>query len=147
ADAVATLGNQHQFVFWGAWHAGFGDLVFDYDEDTMFRRAFGANPADAVSLDMPSYVLTFSHRFGSNLLASAGYGRYLMRGSFAQAFTNVDFAQNVGMLGAQWQESATTATLASVRWSGLNGAPSIPFVGPSPAFSGTLFVLEQRMKL
>ncbi|MBV8601886.1 MAG: hypothetical protein JO359_10025 [Candidatus Eremiobacteraeota bacterium] len=146
-DAGATLGNQHQFVLWGAWHPAFGDLTLDYDQDTMFRRAYAANPQDAVSYFAPSYVLTFAHRFGPNLLASAGYGRYAMRGSFAQAFTNVDFAQNVGMLGAQWQESATTATLASIRWSGLNGLPSIPFVGPSPAFSGTLFVLEQRIKM
>jgi hypothetical protein len=147
ADVAATLGRQHQYAFWGAWHPSFGDLTVDYAEDTMRRPALAAYPQDAVSYDAPSYVLTFSRRLGPNVLASVGYGRYAMRGSFSQAFTNVDFAQRVGILGAQIQQTKNTAALVSIRWSGLTGLPSIPFSGPSPAFSGTVFILEQKLKV
>jgi hypothetical protein len=70
-----------------------------------------------------------------------------MRGSFGQAITNIDFAQRVGMSGVEFEEGPSTGTLLSLRWSGLNGIPSIPPTGPSPAFSGTMFVLEQRLKI
>ena len=147
ADADATLGRQHQYGLWGDWHSGLGDVTVDYDEDTMRRLAVASAPIDTVSYDAPSYVLSFSHHFGSRVIGSVSYGRYAMRGSFGQAVTNVDYAERVGMSGFEYEESPSTATLVSLRWSGLNGNPSIPPTGPSPAFSGTMFVLEQRLKI
>ncbi|MGA3038006.1 MAG: hypothetical protein ABSE64_11060 [Vulcanimicrobiaceae bacterium] len=146
-DQYATLGRQHQYGLWGDWASRAGDLTVDYDEDTMRRLASPFSPIDTVSYDTPSYVLGFSHHLSSRLLGSVSYGRYAMRGSFGQAITNVDFAQRVGMTGLEYEEGPSTATLASLRWSGLNGIPSIPPTGPSPAFSGTMFVLEQRLKI
>ncbi|MGH7716836.1 MAG: hypothetical protein ACREML_12665 [Vulcanimicrobiaceae bacterium] len=147
SDAFPTLGRQHQYGLWSAWHSGAGDLTVDYDEDTMRRLAGAFNPQDTVSYDAPSYVLGFSHGFSRRLLASVSYGRYAMRGSFGQAITNVDFAQRVGMMGMEYEEGPSTGTLVSLRWSGFGGVPSIPPTGPSPAFSGTMFVLEQRLKI
>jgi len=146
-DADATLGRQHQYGLWGDWHSGAGDLTVDYDEDTMRRLAVLSAPQDTVSYDAPSYVLEFSHHFGPRLLGSVSYGRYGMRGSFGQAITNIDYGQHVGMTGIEYEEGPSTGTLVSVRWSALNGIPSIPPTGPSPAFSGTMFVLEQRLKI
>lgn len=146
-DRYATYGRQHQYGFWSVWHAGIGDISVDYDEDTMHRSAAPSQPQDNVSYDAPSYVLSFSRHLAPRILASVSYGQYAMDGSFGQAFTNVRFAQHVGMTGVQFEESPATATLISLRWSALNGLPSIPLVGPSPAFSGTMFVFEQRLKL
>jgi len=149
----ATLGRQHQYGLWADWKSSIGDVTVDYDEDTMRRLAGAAFPIDTVSYDAPSYVLGLSHHFSPRLLGSISYGRYAMRGSFGQAFTNVDYAQRVGMSGLEYQESTSTATLVSMRWSGFNGISSeqglltTPPYGPSPAFSGTMFVLEQRLKI
>jgi len=147
ADANATLGRQHQYGLWGDWKSGLGELTVDYDEDTMRRLAVLGASQDTVSYDAPSYVLGFSHHFTSRLLGSISYGRYAMRGSFGQGITNVDYAERVGMSGLEYTESPATGTLVSVRWSALNGIPSVPPTGPSPAFSGTMFVLEQRLKI
>ena len=147
ADAFATLGNQHQYGLWSVWHSRYGDLAVDYDEDTMYRLSAPTQPQDAVSYDAPSYVLSFSHRFSPGVLGEASYGRYGMRGSFAQAFTNVDYAQRVGMTGLEFTEGPLAAALVSLRWSALQGLPTIPVVGPSPAFSGTMLVFEQRVHL
>jgi hypothetical protein len=146
-DADASFGRQHQYGLWADWHSTLGELTVDYDEDTMRRNAGAVDPFDTVSYDAPSYVLGFSHHFSSRLLGSISYGRYAMRGSFGQAITNVDYGQRVGMMGLEYAEGPSTGTLVSVRWSGLNGIPSIPPTGPSPAFSGTMFVLEQRLKI
>jgi len=147
-DPIATLGRQHQYGLFGEWRSGAGDLTVDYDEDTMRRPAASAfDPYDTVAYDAPSYVLAFSRHFSARLLASVSYGRYAMRGSFGQAFTNVDYAERVGMSGLEYAEGPATGTLVSVRWSGMSGIPSIPPAGPSPAFSGTMFVLEQRLKI
>jgi hypothetical protein len=147
SNLFPTLGRQHQYGLWSAWHSSAGDLTLDYDEDTMRRLAGPFNGIDSVSYDAPSYVLGFTHHFNHRLLGSISYGRYAMRGSFGQAITNLDYAQRVGMSGLEYEEGPTTGTLISVRWSGLNGIPSVPPTGPSPAFSGTMFVLEQRLKI
>lgn len=146
-DAFPTLGRQHQYGLWSTWHSGAGDLTVDYDEDTMRRLAGALNPQDSVSYDAPSYVVGFSHRFNQRLLGSVSYGRYAIRGTFGQAITNIDFAERVGMTGVQYEEAPATGTLVSLRWTSLAGIPSLPPTGPSPAFSGTMLILEQRLKL
>ena len=144
-DAFATLGEQHQYGLWTAWHSPFGDFTIDYDEDTMHRPAAASQPQDYVAYDMAAYVLAYSRRITPNVLGSLSYGRYAMRGSFGQAFTNVDFAQRVGVAGLEFRESTRTASLLAIRWSGFTGLPSVPPAGPSPAFNGTQLIFEQRL--
>lgn len=145
-NAFPTLGRQKQYVLWSVWHTVAGDLSLDYDEDTMHRAAAPSQPQDYVSYDTPSYVVSFSRRFSPGVLGALGYGRYGMRGSFGQPYTNVDFGQRVGMAGLEFQEGPTTAALLSVRWSGFSGIPSM-LGGPSPAFNGTMLVFEQRLRM
>jgi len=146
-DSAPTQGNQHQYGVWIAWHPKPLDLTLDYADDMMHRDNAAQFPADAVSYDAPELVLTASHNFRKRLIVAGGFGRYAMRGTFGTGgYTNIDFQQNTGFLGAQLLEGAYTGTLLQVRRGSLAGAPST-YQGPSPAFTGTLFVLEQRVKL
>jgi hypothetical protein len=141
-----TLGRQKQYGLWLGWHPAFADIVFDYTEDTMRRPAAPAYPQDLVSYDSPQFSIYASRQVSKNLLASAGIARYYMRGSFAQAYTNVDFGQRTLFAGAQLRETGETATLLTWRHALFNGFPSEPG-GPPPDFSGTIFILEQRYKI
>jgi hypothetical protein len=145
-DAAATLGRQHQYLFFAGWHPRFGDVTFDYAEDTMRRPAVPGHPQDTVSYDNPEAVLTFARRVGSNAQLSLGLARYGMRGSFGQAYTNVDFAERVGFAGLQLAQNPHAAVLISLRRTTFGGIPSM-LGGPSPNFTGTLFVFEQRYRL
>jgi hypothetical protein len=144
-DADATLGRQHQYLLYAAWHAPFGDLSFDYADDMMHRGYDPGRPQDYVSYDAPEYVATYTRRVNPHLLASLGYGRYAMRGSFAQGFTNVDFVQHTGIAGLQWAWSERATVLASIRRSAFGGLPSAPG-GLSPNFTSTLLTVEQRYR-
>lgn len=146
ANAEATIGRQHQYGLYLGWHPSFGDVTFDYAEDTMHRSAQPNAPQDLVSYDSPESVLSFAHRFSPRAVASLGLARYAMRGSFGQAFTNVDYTQRTGNAGFEYAESTRTTTLASLRRSAFAGLPAFTG-GPSPNFTGTLFVLEQRYKI
>jgi hypothetical protein len=143
-DANATLGRQQQYALWTAWHGRLGNLTLDYVNDAMRRPAAIGASQDFVNYDAPEYVIALSRNLGAATLGSISYGRYAMRGSFAATSTNVDFAQRMFVAGLELQESRSTAALVSVRWAGFSGAPSIP-LGPSPAWSGTLFVFEERL--
>lgn len=145
ANDAATLGRQHQYGLYAAWHPALGDLSFDYTEDTMHRGYDGSATQDYVSYDTSSYVLAFSRHLATNLLASLGYARYGMRGSFAQGFTNVDFAQRSGIVGLEWAMSRRASLLASLRRNVFGGLPAAPG-GLSPDFTNTLFTLEQRYR-
>jgi hypothetical protein len=145
ADAFATLGRQHQYGLWVAWHPSFADLVFDYTEDMMRRPAAPSQPQDLVSYDAPVFSFYAVRHVSPNVLVSAGLARYYMRGSFGQAFTNIDFGQRQLFAGAEVREAGNTATLFTWRRALFGGFPSMPG-GPSPDFGGTLFVIEQRFK-
>jgi len=138
-----TLGIQHQYGLWIAWHPAIGDITLDYVNDTLHRDAVPAHPEDHVSYQAPQAVLTFAHRFSKAALADVGFGRYAMRGSFAQPYTNVNYFQNVGFIGAQLQETEHAAVLVQLRASSFAGLPSIPN-GPSPNYHATTLILEQR---
>jgi hypothetical protein len=146
SDDAPTLGRQHQYALFAGFHPAFGDFTLDYTEDTMRRPADPGQAADLVSYDTAAYVLGYSRPLAKRVLVSASYARYAMRGSFGQAFTNIDFQQRVYALGTELSETRTTGTLLSIRRSLFAGRP--PALGdPSPAFTGTLFVVEQRVKL
>jgi hypothetical protein len=145
ANNAATLGRQHQYGLYAAWHPSFGDISLDYDEDAMHRGYDGTAAQDYVSYDAPSYVLTFSRHLRTNLLASLAYERYAMKGSFGEGYTNIDFAQRGGTLGVEWAMTPRASLLASVRRSVFGGIPT--FVGgPSPDFTNTLLTIEQRYR-
>ncbi|MBV9972401.1 MAG: hypothetical protein JO135_03615 [Candidatus Eremiobacteraeota bacterium] len=142
-DSSGTLGIQHQYGLWVAWHPSFGDVTLDYVNDTMHRDNAPHHPEDHVSYQAPQAVLTFAHRFSSAALADIGFGRYAMRGSYASTATNVDFFQNVGFVGAQLVESEHASVLLQLRRSAFAGLPSIRN-GPPPNFNATTLIIEQR---
>ena len=85
-------------------------------------------------------------RFAGRATFAAGLARYGMRGSFGQGFTNVDFAERIGFAGFELAESPHAIALISLRRTVFGGYPSMPG-GPSPDFTATTFVFEQRYKL
>lgn len=141
---AATLGTQHQLALWAAWHPSASTVWLDYVEDTQHRPFVTAHPEDAVWYFAPQYVLGFSRALSKRALIAAGLGRYGMRGSWAMgAATNVDYAQRVIFAGAQFAQTARTATLVQLRWTSFSGLPSMPG-GTPPDFHGTMLVFEQR---
>ena len=146
ADAAATLGRQHQYLFYAAWHPRFGDVTLDYAEDTMRRPAVPGHPEDTVSYDSPEAVLTFSRHLGDRAIVSLGAARYGMRGSFGQGYTNIDFAERIVFAGVQFAQSPHATALLTLRRTAFGGIPSI-LGGPSPNFTATSLIVEQRYKL
>ena len=142
----ATLGIQHQYGLWIAWHPSLGDVTFDYINDTMHRDNSPGHPEDHVSYQSPQAVLTFAHKFSPAAIADIGFGRYAMRGSFASTATNIDYFQNVSFIGAQLTESEYGALLVQLRRSSFAGLPSI-LNGPSPNFNATTLIVEQRFHI
>jgi hypothetical protein len=95
-DAFASLGRQHQYLLFAGWHPPFGDVTFDYAEDTMRRPAALLHPEDTVSYDNP--------------------------------------------------ESPHATALLTLRRTAFGGIPSA-LGGPSPNFTATSLVFEQRYRL
>jgi len=143
-DDAATLGIQHQYGLWIAWHPSFADLTLDYINDTMHRDNTPAHPEDHVSYQAPQAVLTLAHTFSKAVVGDIGFGRYAMLGSFASTSTNVNYFQNTAFIGAQLAESGYGAVLIQLRRSTFAGLPSIPN-GPSPNYHATTLVVEQRL--
>jgi hypothetical protein len=112
----------------------------------MRRPAAPGHPEDHVSFDTPEYVLTASRTLRSHVVASLGFARYAMRGSFAQGYTNVDFRQRTGIAGIQWATSLRAATLVSLRRTAFDGLPAA-LGDPRPDFVNTLATVEERIKL
>jgi len=143
-DDAATRGVQHQYALWSAWRRPFGDLTFDYVEDTQHRDFVAAHPEDAVSYAAPQYVLTYSRALTKHAIVAGGIGRYGMRGSWGfGGITNVDFAQHVEFIGTQLAESPRAALLVQVRWTAFDGLPSIA-KSSAPDYHGALVVIENR---
>ena len=140
-DAAATIGVEHQYNAWLAWHPSFGDVALDYANDMMHRDAEPRHSIDAVSYQAPQAVLTFAHTFNKFVVADLGYGRYAMHGTWAN--TSVDYFDNVFFVGAQLAESSRGSVLVQLRRTGFAGLSSMPG-GPSPGFGATMLILEQR---
>ena len=143
-DDSGTTGEQHQYGLWLAWHPAFGDVMVDYINDTDHRDFRPQHPEDAVSYQAPQVVVTCARAIGKRALADVGYGNYAMRGSWAfGSLTNVDYQQSIEFAGVQFSESPHAAVLVSIRHANFTGLPSEP-AGPSPSFSGSVLVIEQR---
>ncbi len=145
ADGAATLGRQNQYALFARWHTPWLDLTADWTEDAIRRPALPGHPRDLVDYHTPVYTLGASRQFAPSLLVSAGYAQYAMNGAFGQGYANVNFAQREGYVGAELREGRA-ATLLSLRRSAFSGYA----IGPAnlpPDFTGTLLVLEQRLRI
>jgi hypothetical protein len=146
ADTAATLGRQNQYALWATWHARFADVTVDWVEDAMRRGADAGHPLDNVSYVTPAYTLELTRRLTPDALVSIGYAQYFMDGEFASLSENVDFGQREAFAGAELRESPHLSTLVTVRRSAFAGFATAPGL-PPPDFTGTLLLLEQRIKL
>lgn len=135
----ATFGRQKRAALWIGWHPGFADVTLDLVEDTLFRPSRPTHPEDAVAYDVPQAVITISKTFGKNAVAAAGLGRYGLHGTFTSP---LDFAQRTAFAGIEFRSRKGT-TLAQFRRTIADGIQ--PAGGPSPAFTGSLIILEQRV--
>lgn len=145
-DSAATLGRQNQYGLWATWHAGFADITVDWVEDAIRRSARIGHPLDFVSYVTPEYTLVASRRLTPYALVSLGYAQYFMTGSFGNITQNVNFGQREGFVGAELRESPHTSSLVTLRRSSFAGYATVPNVAP-PNFTGTLVLVEQRIKL
>jgi hypothetical protein len=141
-DDSGTIGNQHQYAAWVAWTQRFGTISVDYVNDQQFRPYVAPHVEDYVNTVAPQTVVTYSHPLTPRLLVAIGGGQYAMHGTWAQ--TPLDYRQNVGFIGAQWQENNVLGLFAEVRSSGFAGLPSM-MNGPSPNFRGAAGIIEERV--
>ena len=147
ADNAATLGRQNQYAFWATWHAGFADLTVDWAMDAIRRNAQPGHAIDHVSYVTPEYTMYASRRLTPSALVTLGYAQYFMSGSFSSTVQNVNFGQRQVFAGAELRESPHTSTLVTLRRSAFAGYATFLAGVPPPDFTGTLFILEQRIKL
>jgi hypothetical protein len=145
-DSAATLGRQNQYALWTTWHAGIADFTVDWVEDAIRRNADLGHPLDFVSYVTPEYTMYASRSLTPFALVSLGYAQYFMKGEFASITENVNFGQRQVFVGAELRESPHTSTLISLRRSAFAGFATAPGLAP-PDFTGTLLILEQRIKL
>jgi hypothetical protein len=143
-NQAGTIGSAQQYAAWVSWRQPFGNVTLDYVNDLQHRPFAPGYPEDYVNYVAPQAVLTLSRELSRRVLVALGYGRYAMRGIWAT--TPVDYGQNLAFAGAQFEESPHAALLVQARIHAFDGLPSIPN-GPSPWFSGTLLVMEQRFRL
>jgi hypothetical protein len=146
ANDAATLGRQNQYGLWTTWHAPFADVTVDWVEDAMRRNAVPGHGIDFVSYVTPEYTLELTRNLTPYALVSAGYAQYFMSGEFSSFTENVNFGQRQGFAGAELRESPHLSALITVRRSSFAGYATVPGV-PPPDFTGTLIVIEQRIKL
>jgi len=146
ADDAATLGRQNQYGLWATWHAGVADFTIDWVEDAIRRNADLGHPLDFVSYVTPEYTLYASRNLTPFALVSLGYAQYFMQGEFSNLVQNVNFGQRQTFAGAELRESPRTSTLISLRRSAFAGYATAAGI-PPPDFTGTLLIVEQRIKL
>jgi hypothetical protein len=144
---TGTIGQMHQYAAWLAWHPKIADVTVDYVDDTMHRDFHSGFADDAVSLNAPQVVFSASKFLSKQTLVSIGYGRFAMRGSWAQgSLTNVNYAQNVTFAGVQLAESPNAVVLVQLRSTAFSGLPSI-IGGPSPNYQGTMLIVDQHFHI
>lgn len=148
--ADATIGTfQRTNVYAGRDLGRFGDLGVDFSDDVLHRAAVATEPLDAVSLDVPQYVVSLTKRSSSRIAAAAGFAYFGTRGSWADGSTvNVDFGTRAAFAGAQLAEP-DGAFMVTARRSVVGGAP---YFGAfrlrtygSPDFTGTTLFVERRL--
>jgi hypothetical protein len=135
----ATIGEQSQAAGYVTWHLPFCDLTADGVDDAFHRT--GSVARDAVSYDVPQYVLSASKTMQSTVIA-VGMGRYGMLGSWASGSQNVNLAQRQLFAGVETKLPWKHELLVSYRrilTAGLSGTPPIP-----ANTNGNLLLVEDR---
>jgi len=140
----ATFGRQKRYGFWSAWHPSFGDVILDIVDDTLNRPTVAGRPLDGVSYEVPQAILTFDRHISSNVIASAGLGRYAMNGRFSEP---LDFSERVFLAGVEVRETSQASLLTSFRRFAFGGITTDPSDPRSPNFTGSLITVEQRLHL
>jgi hypothetical protein len=141
-----TRGVERRFDASFAWHPKFADVRLDLSDLTMRRIGSAGNPAEAVNMDYPGWVFSMSRPINEKLFGSIGTGRFAASGSYNNfGAKNADLSQRVVFLGAQLKSNATSVYQMQYRIYSVNGIPTTPG-GPSPAFHGPQFILEQVFK-
>jgi hypothetical protein len=141
-DGFGTIGTQHQYAGWISWSRAFGTIAIDYVNDQQFRPFAGDHRLDFVNTVAPQTTITYSRKLSDRLLVAVGGGQYAMHGTWAQ--TPVDYRQNVGFIGTEWQQTSAIGLYAEIRSSGLFGLPS-SLNGKSPDFHDAIGILEERI--
>jgi hypothetical protein len=143
-NGFGTLGRDQQLGLYAAWHLPHDDFAFDGVEDYLHRDADFGQSIDTVATRAPQIVGSWVHHFSDKLLASGGYGRYELVGTWAT--TPVDAIYGVAFGGVQVATGPKTALLVQIRRYALVGLPSQPY-GLPPTMRGTSFILDQRIGL
>ncbi|HVA27776.1 MAG TPA: hypothetical protein VNF68_06320 [Candidatus Baltobacteraceae bacterium] len=143
APGDAALGHTRGANAYLAWQLPKDTLSIDLANDAQRRDPDGIAPGDFVDMRYPQLVLADEHRFGKGFLASAGYARYHLTGTWTT--TPVDGTYGVGFVGAEWDLGRAGQLLVQFRRYGLRGVPSIPG-GPPPTFTGTGLVVDQHFQ-
>jgi hypothetical protein len=141
---AATFGRQKRTAAWIAWHPGFGDVTLDLVDDTLYRPFAAAHPEDRVSYEVPQAVLAYARRLSPNVVVATGMGRYAMKGTFSEP---LDFAERLFFLGAQVRQSRSAMLLATFRRTAFGGVSTLPAAMRPADFTGSAFILEQRLTL
>lgn len=129
-----------------AWRFADYALSLDAVEDLVHRGAAPGQPSQAISLDIPQTVLTFSRTVGNDVY-SIGEGRYGMFGCYALCGSaDVDLAQRVYFAGANVNVGRNSVFLAEWRRYIDDGVPIAGFPLP-PRYTGTRLIVEQRFRL
>jgi hypothetical protein len=141
---AATLGTQKRSGLWTAWHPRFGDVTLDIVDDTLYRPFLATHPEDAVSYEVPQAVATYARHVSAKLVASVGTGRYALKGTFSEP---LDFAERLYFAGFELAQTPRSALLVTYRRTTSRGVTTYPLLLNSPAFAGTAFIVEQRLRM
>ncbi len=141
---AATFGRQKRYGFWTAWHPAIGDFTLDIVDDTLYRGFAAGHPEDTVSYEVPEAVLTYARKVSPNVLASASYGRYAIKGAFAEP---IDFAERLFALGLEVTQTPKSSVLVAFRRTVFGGISTEPAAGVSPDFTSSAIQVEQRFHL
>ncbi len=141
---AATFGRQKRYGFWTAWHPAIGDFTLDVVDDTLYRGFEAGHPEDAVSYEVPETVLTYSRKVSPAVLASGTYGRYAIKGTFAEP---LDSTERIFGLGLEVTQTSKSSLLVNFRRTTFGGISTAPAAGIPPNFTSSQFLVEQRVHL
>ncbi len=147
-SSVGTRGTVRRYALSAVWHPSVADIAFDFVDNFLHREAPFGHPEDAVAYSAPEMTLTVTRHVPSiNGIISGGASWYGMRGDFASGnTTNIALHQSTVFIGAQLGITEHTGTLVELRRYHYAGIPTAPGTGDTQ-YSGTLFLVEQRVRL
>lgn len=127
-----------------AWQHARDTLSLDFANDAQYRDHAAFAPVDTVDMRYPQLVAAEQHRFSRSLLASVGYGRYGLNGTWTT--TAVDATYGLGFAGLEWDMGRFGQLLVQVRRYGVVGIPTVPG-GPPLTFRGTGITVDHHFSI